>query len=380
MTDTFLHSAAKPAFDLIAFSAKAKQLGFANVSIATFDSLPQATQKLGAWLAQGMHGSMAYMANNAAIRANPATLLPQARSALLLRMDYLANPAAQLGLSTAQINQTLQAQVSIYAQGRDYHTVLRQRAKQLVQWLQNQAPDARFRVFTDSAPVMEVELAQASGLGWRGKHSLLLNREAGSTFFLGGILTTLDLPATTPQTAHCGQCSACIDICPTRAITAPYVVDARRCISYLTIEHEGAIDEALRPLMGNRIYGCDDCQTACPWNKFAQAAVVNDFAVRNGLDTASILTLWSWTEADFLSRLEGSAIRRIGHARWLRNLATALGNALRVADSHTIRQALAQQTQHVDPAVREHVAWALHQSVQTKAARPSTMLKSKDIV
>jgi epoxyqueuosine reductase len=352
---------ATSALDMAQLRALTVQLGFAQLSVAHFDGLQGAKTKLDAWLAHKMHGDMDYLARNAHIRACPTHLLPEARSALMLRMDYLLDPPAQMAFSQAQLEQPLQAQVSFYAQGRDYHSVLRQRLKKLVAWLQIQAPKAHFRVFTDSAPVMEVELAQSSGLGWRGKHTLLLNREAGSTFFLGGILTTLDLPACEPQTPHCGQCTACIDVCPTRAITAPYVVDARRCISYLTIEHDGAIDTALRPMMGNRIYGCDDCQTACPWNKFARSAVVNDFEVRNGLDAATLLTLWSWSEADFLHRLEGSAIRRIGHARWLRNIATALGNALRRADSAEIRFALAKQANHTNSAVREHVVWALSQ-------------------
>ncbi len=346
----------------------AQKLGFAQVSITHFDSLPNAKQKLDDWLAQGMHGHMEYMARNAHIRASPAHLLPEARSVLLLRMDYLPRPKEQIALSTEQISQSQKAQISFYAQGRDYHTVLRQRAKKLVDWLQLNAPEANFRVFTDSAPVMEVELAQSSGLGWRGKHTLLLSRDAGSTFFLGGILTTLDLPASESTTAHCGQCTACIDICPTRAITAPYVVDARRCISYLTIEHEGVIDESLRPLLGNRIYGCDDCQTSCPWNKFAQSAAVNDFEVRNGLDRASLLDLWSWTEDEFFERLQGSAIRRIGHSRWLRNIATALGNSLRMDDSLETRQALRRHQHHDDASVREHVAWALNQVQLSKAS------------
>jgi epoxyqueuosine reductase len=366
MTPALILSHQKPVFDLEGARRMSRELGFVQLSVARFDSLPQAKQRLDEWLAQGQHGGMAFLARNAHIRADPGTLLQGAQSALLLRMDYLPEPAKQIEQSQAQLKQSLQAQVSFYAQGRDYHTVLRQRLKKLVAWLEMHAPEAGFRVFTDSAPVMEVELAQSSGLGWRGKHTLLLNRDAGSTFFLGGILTTLDLPASSPQSAHCGQCSACIDVCPTRAITAPYVIDARRCISYLTIEHEGAIDESLRPLMGNRIYGCDDCQTACPWNKFAQSAVVNDFDVRNGLDTASLLSLWAWTEAEFLERLQGSAIRRIGHARWLRNIATAFGNALRASDSLLIRSALSMHAQHPDLAIREHVAWALSQTEPVK--------------
>ncbi len=376
-----------PLLTLDAIRKQAQSLGFADVSVAHFDGLPPAAERLTDWLSQGMHGHMAYLDRHAHIRANPSALLPQARCALLLRMDYLPQAQQQLAHSVAQRHAAQHAQVSVYAQGRDYHAVLRARLKHLVGWLQAQtashAPPEQFRVFTDSAPVMEVELAQASGLGWRGKHTLLLNREAGSMFFLGGILTTLDLPATPSAHAsqgNCGQCRACLDVCPTQAIVAPYVVDARRCISYLTIEHEGAIDAALRPLMGNKIYGCDDCQTACPWNKFAQPATVDDFAVRYGLDNATLLALWSWSEAEFLRRTEGSAIRRIGHARWLRNIATALGNSLNHALnpvpvtplSHceaisgdaalhraNIRSALMLHANHPDAAVREHVAWAL---------------------
>ena len=348
-----------PAFDLVQLQEKAHQFGFDELSIARFDSLPLAKRQLDQWLAQKMHGSMDYLSRNTHFRENPELLLPEARSALLLRLNYLPNPATQIALSLTQMKQSNQAQVSFYAQGRDYHLVLRQRAKKLVTWLKAQAPHASFRVFTDSAPVMEVELAQTSGLGWRGKHTLLLNRDAGSVFFLGGILTSLDLPASEPKTAHCGQCTACIEACPTRAIIAPYVVDARRCISYLTIEHEGAIDENLRPLIGNRIYGCDDCQTSCPWNKFAQNAALNDFEVRNGLDCAKLLDLWAWTEDEFLERLQGSAIRRIGHARWLRNIATALGNALSLQENEQIRDALKTQLLHHNEAVREHVKWAL---------------------
>jgi epoxyqueuosine reductase len=363
----------KPAFELEQLQAKAVQLGFAQLSIANFDTLPQAKQALDDWLANNLHGTMDYMARNAHIRANPAELLPKARSALLLRMDYLPNPGEQMALSAIRINEPNQAQISFYAQGRDYHTVLRQRAKKLVNWLQTQAPEAEFRVFTDSAPVMEVELAQSSGLGWRGKHTLLLNRDAGSVFFLGGILTTLELPISKPQTGHCGQCTACLEVCPTQAILAPYQVDARRCISYLTIEHVGSIDEALRPLMGNRIYGCDDCQTACPWNKFAQKTVVTDFSVRNDLDHSSLLNLWHWSESDFLERMQGSAIRRIGHARWLRNIATAMGNSLRIEDSPDIRKALRIHKNHPDNAVREHVVWALNQTVKNKALKAFTI-------
>ena len=351
-------------FDLSALRAQAQALGFADVAIARFDALPEASARLSDWLAAGMAGDMGYMARHAALRADPSTLLPQAQAAILVRMDYLPEGKTTLSTAATQALDANAAVVSVYAQGRDYHSVLRNRLKKLVDALKTSHPEAGFRVFTDSAPVMEVALASAAGLGWRGKHTLLIDRAAGSFFFLGGILTTLDLRASEATAAHCGSCTACLDVCPTRAIVAPYVVDARRCISYLTIEHQGAIAPALRPLLGNRIYGCDDCQTACPWNKYAQTAAVPEFAVRNGLDVASLLALWAWSEGEFLSRMEGSAIRRIGHTRWLRNIATALGNARRGADvgaqAH-IDAALSIHAAHPDAAVCEHVAWALAQ-------------------
>ena len=351
-------------FDLSALRAQALALGFADVAIARFDALPEASARLSEWLAAGMAGDMGYMARHAALRTDPSTLLPQAQAAILVRMDYLPEGKTTLSTAATQALDANAAVVSVYAQGRDYHSVLRNRLKKLVDALKTSHPEAGFRVFTDSAPVMEVALAAAAGLGWRGKHTLLIDRAAGSFFFLGGILTTLDLRASEASAAHCGSCTACLDVCPTQAIVAPYVVDARRCISYLTIEHQGAIAPALRPLLGNKIYGCDDCQTACPWNKYAQTAAVPEFAVRNGLDVASLLALWAWSEGDFLSRMEGSAIRRIGHARWLRNIATALGNARRGADETAralIDAALTQHTAHPDAGVREHVAWALVQ-------------------
>ena len=352
-------------FDIVATRAYALALGFFELEVANFDALPAAKTKLDQWLAAGMAGDMSYMQRNAALRADPSLLLDGAQSVILVRMNYLPQGLASLDQAAAQNNTPLAANVSVYAHGRDYHTVLRQRLQKLVLHLQTQYPDAGFRVFTDSAPVMEVALAASAGLGWRGKHSLLIHRDSGSFFFLGGILTSLKLESSPPQPEHCGSCTACITVCPTQAITAPYVVDARRCISYLTIEHQGAIDEALRPLIGNKIYGCDDCQTACPWNKFAQTASLPDFAVRNDLDSAALLNLWAWSETEFLARTQGSAIRRIGHARWLRNIATALGNALRGADHEIAAQmtsALQSQSAHENDSVREHVGWALKQA------------------
>jgi epoxyqueuosine reductase len=254
------------------------------------------------------------------------------------------------------------AVISVYARGRDYHKVLRSRLQQLVDRITDAAGPIGYRVFTDSAPVMEVELAQKAGLGWRGKHTLLLHRDAGSMFFLGEIYTDLPLPVDQPVSSHCGECAACIDICPTRAIIAPYQLDARRCISYLTIELKDSIPLALRPLLGNRIYGCDDCQLICPWNKFAQRSPLPDFDVREGLDAATLIALFRWSAQDFERKLEGNPIRRIGHERWLRNIAVALGNAAahRAGDVAIVR-ALQSQESHPSALVREHVAWALAQ-------------------
>jgi epoxyqueuosine reductase len=257
-----------------------------------------------------------------------------------------------------------EAVISIYARGRDYHKVLRQRLQDLATRIEERIGPFGYRVFTDSAPLMEVELAQKAGLGWRGKHTLLLNRESGSVFFLGEILLDLPLPVDAPVEPHCGTCSACIDVCPTAAITAPYVVDARRCISYLTIENPGPIPLEFRAAMGNRVYGCDDCQLACPWNKFAQATALPDFAERNGMGGSSLLELWSWTAIDFERRHEGSAIRRIGYSRWRRNLAVAMGNALRSDKSSSelksaLRSALQAEQPMADALVQEHIDWAL---------------------
>jgi epoxyqueuosine reductase len=253
------------------------------------------------------------------------------------------------------------AYVSRYALGRDYHKVLRNRLQTLAEKISAEIGEHHFRVFTDSAPVLEVELATQSGLGWRGKHTLLLNRQHGSWFFLGEIYTDLPLPVDAPEAGHCGTCQACIDVCPTRAIVAPYSLDARRCISYLTIELKGSIPLELRPLLGNRIYGCDDCQLVCPWNRFAQTAALPDFAVRNGLDSAQLVDLFAWSEAEFNERLAGSPIRRIGHERWLRNIAVALGNA---PPSPEIQAALRARLDHPSELVREHVAWALQRQQQ----------------
>ncbi len=319
-----------------------RELGFNAIGISGAD-LGGAGAGLASWLAAGFHGGMDYMAANTGKRARPADLVPGTRSIVVARMNYL--PAADDG-----------THISRYALGRDYHKVLRQRLQKLADRISAEVAPFGHRVFTDSAPVMEVELATRAGLGWRGKHTLLLTRDAGSWFFLGEIFTDLPLPADSPQTDHCGRCTRCLAACPTGAIVAPYRVDARRCISYLTIELKGSIPEELRPLIGNRVYGCDDCQLCCPWNRFAPRTAEEDFAVRHGLDRASLLELFAWTEEEFSTRLAGSAIRRIGYERWLRNIAIGLGNAPTSAE---VVAALTARREHPLPLVREHVEWAL---------------------
>ncbi len=304
---------------------------------------------------------MAYMAAHGLKRARPAELLPGTVSVITARMDYLsaATPSDWQAIEFERLQRPGEAIVSLYARGRDYHKVLRSRLQTLSSRISAELGPLGYRVFTDSAPVLEAELAARSGQGWRGKHTLLLSREAGSMFFLGEIFVDLALPATDPVAGHCGSCSACMAICPTKAIIAPQQLDARRCISYLTIEHAGSIPLELRPLIGNRIYGCDDCQLICPWNKFAQRSALPDFDARAGLVGSTLATLFAWSEAAFLHYTEGSPIRRIGHERWLRNIAVALGNALRVAADPELVQALHLRAQHPSALVREHVAWAL---------------------
>jgi len=337
------------------------QLGFGAVGIADVD-VAQAGERLREWLAHGRHGAMDYMARHAALRADPARLLPAGSRpvarAISARLDYLPRSAASdwAERERRRLAQDAAAVVSVYARGRDYHKVLRARLQQLAQRIEAEVGPMGYRVCTDSAPVFEVELARRSGIGWRGKHTLLLAPEAGSMFFLGEILTDLPLPVDAPAGERCGSCRRCLAACPTAAIVAPYELDARRCISYLTIEHPGPIPEALRPLIGNRVYGCDDCQLACPWNKFARVAGLPDFDVRNGLDQATLTQLFSWSEREFDERHRGSAIRRIGHERWLRNLAVALGNA---RSSPAVIAALRSRLTHRSALVSEHVRWAL---------------------
>jgi epoxyqueuosine reductase len=340
----------------------ALELGFSQIGITGID-LSSAEAGLLAWLTQGHHGEMGYMAAHGAKRARPAELVPGTLSVISARLDYLPRDAGVdwPDVETNRLLDPQQAVVSVYARGRDYHKVLRARLQTLADRLTLAVGPFGHRVFTDSAPVLEVELATRAGLGWRGKHTLALSREAGSMFFLGEIYVALKLPVDEPTSAHCGSCSACIEVCPTRAIVAPYQLDARRCISYLTIEHHGPIPHELRPLMGNRIYGCDDCQLACPWNKYAQRSPLPDFDVRAPLADATLLQLWAWDEPEFLRRTEGSAIRRIGHARWRRNLAVALGNAWREAGDEAVARALQGARDGADEALREHIDWALAQ-------------------
>ncbi|KGX70487.1 epoxyqueuosine reductase [Burkholderia pseudomallei TSV28] len=365
-----------------------RELGFGAIGISDTD-LSEAEARLAAWLEAGCHGEMDYMAKHGMKRARPAELVAGTRRVISARLAYL--PAGTLdgapdaqgarrdwrAREAARIADPQAAVVSVYARGRDYHKVLRNRLQTLAERIEAEIGAFGHRVFTDSAPVLEVELAQKAGVGWRGKHTLLLQRDAGSFFFLGEIYVDVPLPAdaqtspdAAPETpgAHCGSCTRCLGACPTGAIVAPYRVDARRCISYLTIELHGSIPEPLRPLIGNRVYGCDDCQLVCPWNKFAQAAPVADFDVRHGLDRASLVELFEWTAEQFDERMQGSAIRRIGYERWLRNLAVGLGNALRAAPGGIgpdARAAIvaALRARLDDPCVsalvREHVEWAL---------------------
>ena len=349
-----------------AIKAWGRALGFADVRIADIDLADQEAG-LQAWLDAGHHGEMDYMASHGMKRARPAELVPGTVRVISVRMDYLptATPADWRARERLRQDDPQAAVVSLYARGRDYHKVLRNRLQQLAERIRGAIGDYGYRVFTDSAPVMELPLAQKAGLGWRGKHTLLLSRTAGSMFFIGEILVDLALPVDAPVDAHCGQCSACIDACPTGAILGPGRLDARRCISYLTIELKGSIPEDLRPLVGNRIYGCDDCQLVCPWNKFARKSAEAGFAVRNGLDDATLVDLFAWSEAEFLERTQGSAIRRIGYEHWLRNVAVALGNA-----PHGSEIVGALHARRDDPSalVREHVLWALQEQAAKRAA------------
>ncbi len=327
-----------------------RELGFDAVGVGGVD-LADAEPGLAAWLEAGFHGEMDYMARHGMKRARAGELVPGTLRVISVRMDYWPDAAP----AEAVLADPERAYVSRYALGRDYHKVVRRRLQKLADRIAAEVPH-QYRVFTDSAPILEVEHASRKGLGWRGKHTLLLDRTAGSWFFLGEIFTDLPLPVDAPLEPHCGRCTACIDACPTGAIVAPFQVDARRCISYLTIELQGPIPEPLRPLIGNRIYGCDDCQLMCPWNRFARLSREPDFAPRHGLDNACLIDLFAWTEAEFGERTAGGPIHRIGYVRWLRNIAVALGNA---PGSPAVRVALEARAGHESALVREHVGWAL---------------------
>ncbi|MDQ6679820.1 MAG: tRNA epoxyqueuosine(34) reductase QueG [Pseudomonadota bacterium] len=363
--------------------SEASALGFSQIGVADV-SLASAEPGLLAWLHNGFHGDMDYMARHGLRRARPAELVPGTVRVLTARMDYLPKAAADgwRTLEWQRLESPGRAAVSVYARGRDYHKVLRARLQTLAERIAELVGPFGHRVYTDSAPVLEVELASRSGIGWRGKHTLVLDRDAGSMFFLGEIYVDLALPLTEPSAPHCGSCTACIDVCPTRAIVAPYRLDARRCISYLTIEHKGSIPVELRAAIGNRIYGCDDCQLVCPWNKYAQPATLADFDARPAFADASLLELWRWSEADYLQATEGSAIRRIGFERWQRNLAVALGNALRaLPDDAEIVTALESRRSSASALLAEHIDWALAQvagSVPIKsAARPEPRARTE---
>ena len=341
---------------------QSRALGFDGLRI-TDTHLGSATERLHEWLEQGRHGQMEYMSRHANVRSDPGMLVPGAVRVICVTMNYLS-PTMDFDREWDRLRDPTQAVVSMYARGRDYHKVMRNRLQEFAQVIEKQIGSFGYRVFTDSAPLMEVELARKAGLGWRGKHTLLLNRESGSTFFLGEILVDVPLPIDQEEESHCGTCQACIEVCPTQAITTPYQLDARRCISYLTIENPDAIPVEFRRAMGNRVYGCDDCQLICPWNKFAQRSALPDFAERHGLGRASLLQLWSWTADEFEKRHEGSAIRRIGYSRWRRNLAVAMGNAIAddavpVADKDLLRTALGNALPMAEALVAEHIEWAL---------------------
>ncbi len=350
------HGEAGPNLAQLALAIKdwALELGFQACGITDID-LSVAERHMLDWLARGYHGDMDYMARHGTKRSRPAELLPGTVRVISVRMDYLPPSSAS---TTTVLDDPSLGFVSRYALGRDYHKVLRRRLQRLASRIEQAVGDHQYRVYVDSAPVLEKALAAKSGLGWIGKHTNLLNRDAGSWFFLGELYTNLPLPVDMPVREHCGTCSACIDACPTQAIVAPFVLDARRCISYLTIELHDSIPEPLRPMVGNRIYGCDDCQIVCPWNRFAQPSDELDFQVRHGLDAPRLVELFAWDEAAFLDHTAGSAIRRIGHIRWLRNIAVALGNA---PTTQEVIQALQSRSDHPSALVREHVHWALAQ-------------------
>lgn len=330
------------------------ELGFQQLGVSDID-LATAEERLDAWLRKNFHGRMDYMQKHGSKRSRPDELVPGTLRIISVRMDYLPESASR---ARTQLDHDSEAYVSRYALGRDYHKVMRGRLRALARKIQDHIGDFGYRVFVDSAPVLEKPIAEKAGLGWIGKHSNLINKDAGSWFFLGELYTDLPLPVDAPAAEHCGSCRACIDVCPTDAIVAPFTVDARRCISYLTIELEDAIPEEFRRAIGNRIYGCDDCQLFCPWNKFARPTAEADFAPRHDLDSQQLTELFAWSEQTWLEKTEGSAIRRIGYERWLRNIAVALGNARR---STAVLQALHKRLETCSMLVKEHIEWALEQ-------------------
>ena len=340
--------------------ALARESGFQRCGISGVE-LGEDETYLRDWLARGLHGSMDWMARHGDKRSRPQELIPGTLRVISVGLDYGQDPDQ----AWATLDAADHAYVARYALGRDYHKLMRHRLQAMADRIAELIGPFGHRVFVDSAPVLERALARNGGLGWIGKHTCLIDKDGGSWFFLGEIYVDLPLPVDTPATEHCGTCRRCIDICPTQAITAPYQLDARRCISYLTIEHEGAIDETLRPLIGNRIFGCDDCQLVCPWNKFAQRTDEADFRARNHLETATLADLFAWSEDEFLRRTEGSAIRRSGYRRWLRNIAIALGNAPTTPE---VLGALESRCETEDEIVREHVHWALGRHASSKIA------------
>ena len=342
-----------------AISAWSRELGFQQVGVSDID-LSRAEARLAEWLEARFHGTMHYMERHGTRRSRPGELVPGTVRVISVRMDYLVQEQDQ---AIALLDHDSKAYVSRYALGRDYHKVLRQRLQKLANLIETRVGTFGYRVFVDSAPVLEKALAQKAGLGWIGKHTNVINRNEGSWFFLGELYTDLPLPVDEAEVSHCGTCTACIDICPTKAIVAPYSLDARRCISYLTIESRDPIPVEFRKPMGNRIYGCDDCQLFCPWNKFASLANEPDFSPRHNLDTAELVALFAWDEAEFLEKTRGSAIRRIGHERWLRNIAVALGNATTTPE---VVAALRARQHGQSDLVAEHVAWALAQHEQAQ--------------
>lgn len=350
MNDSLLASDADTL--LLEIRGWASELGFSQLGVSNID-LAEHEDYLQRWLAAGYHGQMQWMGDHGTKRSRPAELIPGTCRVLSLRMDYLSDGTDPMSV----LEDPDKAYIARYTLGRDYHKLMRKRLAQLAKRIEERLGGGNYRAFVDSAPVLERALAEQAGLGWIAKNTMLINQDAGSWFFLGEIYTNLPLPADPPQDSkHCGSCQACLDICPTKAFVGPFELDARRCISYLTIEHKGSIDIELRPLMGNRIFGCDDCQLVCPWNKFAQPTAEKDFQPRHGLDDRGLLELFAWDEDTWATRTEGSALRRIGYDRWLRNLAIALGNAPTAPE---VVAALRGRADYPSELVREHVHWAL---------------------